>query len=402
MLTAQRLIASAYGVKSERFGLMMPPVVPGTKPRRLLVLANSMWNIANFRRELVIALAEQGWELEVAVPDPPNDPPDLPVTGLHSFRLDRGGLNPLLDAATFKGLFDLMERRRPDAVVGFTMKPNIYGAAAARLLHIPFVPNVSGLGTAFIRGGLLGMLVTTLARVAFGSCPAILFQNPEDRDLFIAKRIATSGQAMLVPGSGIDLVRFAPSALPAADTLNILFVGRLIGDKGLRELASASRILKQNGVRCRVQLLGAMDPENRTAIAKPELEAWIADGLVDYLGEADDVRPSIASADAVILPSYREGLSRSLLEAAAMARPLIASDVPGNRELVRDGDTGILFRVRDPNSLADAIARFAAMSPLDRQQMGQRARRIVETGYTVDRVIDSYATLLDRLVPANR
>jgi glycosyltransferase involved in cell wall biosynthesis len=200
----------------------------------------------------------------------------------------------------------------------------------------------------------------------------------------------------LLPGSGIDLDRFAPAPQPVGPP-TFLLIARLLGDKGVREFVAAARSLRAQLPDARFQLLGPIDEGNRTAIARAELDEWIAQGAVDYLGETDDVRPYVSEASAVVLPSYREGLPRSLLEAAAMARPLIATDVPGCREVVEDGVNGILCQARDADSLAKAMKTLAEAPVSKRSEMGEAARRKVQDQFSETIVIRAYLDALDTL-----
>ncbi|MCW3797073.1 glycosyltransferase family 4 protein [Sphingomonas sp. BN140010] len=366
------------------------------KPR-LVVAANSFWNLRNFRGGLIRGLAGAGFALTLVAPDAENQA-GLPGRGI-ALPMRSDGLNPLADTRLLSAFVALLKRERPVALLSWTAKPNIYGALAARLAGIPALPNVSGLGTAFIRGGLLQQLLSSLYRAAFARCPAVFFQNGEDLDLFVAKRLVRREQARLLPGSGVDLARFATHPMPAdGGLLRLLFVGRLLGDKGVRELVAAARILKREQAPVSVQLLGFAGVANRTAITGAELEGWVRDGLVDYLGHADDVRPALAQAHGVVLPSYREGLPRSLLEAAAVGRPLLASDVPGCRDVVADEVNGYLFPVRSPEGLADAIRRWLRLSPAERAAMGEAARRTVEQRFSEEQVVTAYLRELDALV----
>ena len=238
--------------------------------------------------------------------------------------IDRAGLNPLADLRLLMRYRTLLKRLRPAAYLGYTIKPNIYGSFAAASLGIPALPNVSGLGTAFIRGGPLQAIVTRLYRVGFARAPVVFFQNAEDRSLFVSRRIVRQTQARVLPGSGVDLEHFAPAPSHGGPS-TFLFIGRLLRDKGVVEFVEAARSLRPEHPEARFQLLGPVDEGNRTAIRQSR-DRFVARRRRRraYLGTTDDVRPFIAAASAVVLPSYREGLPRSLLEAAAMARPLIA------------------------------------------------------------------------------
>jgi glycosyltransferase involved in cell wall biosynthesis len=308
-------------------------------------------------------------------------------------RIDRSGLNPVADLmllATYRGL---LKRLRPAAYLGYTIKPNVYGSWAAGRLGIPAIPNVSGLGTAFIRNGPLQHIVTRLYRLGFQRAPFVFFQNDEDRRLFVERRLIRDGQARVVPGSGVDLDRFTP-APPVEGPPTFLLIGRLLRDKGVVEFVDAARRLLPDMPDARFQLLGPIDEDNRTAISQAELDSWVGQGVVEYLGSSNDVRPFIASATAVVLPSYREGLPRSLLEAAAMERPLIATDVPGCRQVVEDGADGYLCRVRDSESLAAAMRRMAELPREQRIAMGKQARNRVQERFSEEFVIRAYLDVL--------
>jgi glycosyltransferase involved in cell wall biosynthesis len=317
-------------------------------------------------------------------------------------RIDRSGLNPLRDARLFLDYLRLFHRYAPDFYLCYTAKPNIYGSLASRLAGVRSLPNVSGLGTAFISDGLLSRFVGLLYRFAFRGCPVVFFQNPEDVDLFVARNIIRPGQARLLPGSGVDLAHFKPVPPPDDDQLRFLFIGRLLGDKGVREFVDAARLVKREWPEWRFQLLGALDQGNRSGIGADELTHWIQEGVIEHLDHCDDVRPHIAAATAVVLPSYREGLPRSLLEAAAMARPLIASDVPGNRQLVEHGVNGLLCEVRNAQSLADAVRQVGAMGASERAKMGKAGRALAERDYGEEKVITAYLEAMAQLAPAAR
>jgi glycosyltransferase involved in cell wall biosynthesis len=363
--------------------------------RTIVISANSIWNIVNFRGGLLKALAAQG--IKVVIATPQGDPGKLPGE-VRNLPIDRSGLNPLADALLAYRYFRLLREVRPCALLSFTIKPNIYGAIAARLAGVPSVANVSGLGTAFLKGGWFSRFVDILYRLAFARSHAVFFQNRDDRDLFLSRSLVTAANARLLPGSGIDLDRFAPAKPLGSEAPVFLFIGRLLADKGIREFVEAAQQTKARFPGVRFQLLGGLDPGNRTAVGEEELNQWVAEGTVEYLGPTEDVRSFIAEASAVVLPSYREGLPRSLLEGGAMARPLIATDVPGCRDIVEDGVTGLLCQVRSASSLAGAMARFAQMGVDQRQALGEAARRKVEAEFDERLVIEAYWEVLKPLI----
>ena len=372
-----------------------------TLSKTIVLSANSDWNIANFRVGLIEALRGAGYDPVVVAPkDPAADARmrDLDVERV-SLRIDRSGLNPVADLKLLTTYRRLLEQRRPAAYLGYTIKPNVYGCCAAGSLGVPAIPNVSGLGTVFIQKGPLQHFVTTLYRIAFSRSPVVFFQNGEDRQLFVDRRIIRAGQGRVLPGSGVDLSRFAPALQPKGAPI-FLFVGRLLRDKGVVEFVQAAEFLRASLPEARFQLLGPIDEDNRSAISRAEIEAWVAKGVIEYLGTTDDVRPPIAAATAVVLPSYREGLPRSLLEGAAMARPLIATDVTGCRQVVEDGANGYLCAARNSASLAGAMQRMAELPAGERLAMGKAARRKVQDEFDEGRVISAYLDVLEDIVAA--
>lgn len=367
-------------------------------PPIVVLSANLAWNIVNFRGALIRGLKEGGYEPVVIAPRDPAMDARMAELGVEQIALnvDRSGVNPFADLRLLRQYRQIFKRLRPVAYLSFTIKPNIYGAMAASALGVPAIPNVSGLGTAFIRAGPLQLIVTRLYRLAFRKAATVFFQNPDDRELFIDRRIVELERTRLVPGSGVDLKRFVPAPQPDGPP-TFLLVSRLLRDKGVVEFIEAARLVRAQMPTARFQLLGPIDEGNRTAISRSDLDRWQRNGVIEYLGAADDVRPYIAAASAVVLPSYREGLPRSLLEAGAMARPLIATDVPGCREVVDDGVNGYFCNPADPGSLASAMKKFAELPIEARAAMGAASRRKVHDRFSEDIVVGTYLDVLNSL-----
>lgn len=342
----------------------------------VVLTANSCWNIVNFRRGLIDDLQAAGYRIAVLAPDDGHGDKLLHSgIALISLQIDNKGLSPLRDARLIARYRRELRRIAPAALLSFTVKPNIYGSLAAASLGIPVINNISGLGTAFIAGGWLERLVSLLYRAALRRSATVFFQNRDDQELFLARRLVTPRQARLLNGSGVDLVEFAPRPAPAArGGPRFLLVARLLWDKGVAEFVEAARIVRRTVPSARFALLGAIGVDNRTAVPLEAVETWVRDGVIDYLGERDDVRPHLAAADCVVLPSYREGLPRTLIEAAAMGRPAIATDVPGCRAAIDDGVTGLLCEARSGRALAEAMIAFAALDVAARDAMGRQAR----------------------------
>lgn len=364
----------------------------------VVVCANSTWTVWHFRRAVVAALLEDGHRVTVLAP---RDDSAHALAGLGcrivGLAMNPKGLNPLDGALLVLRLRRHLKADPPDAILGFTIKSNIFGAIAADGLGIPFVPNVTGLGTAFLSGLLLRTIAKTLYRFAFRHVPAVFFQNPDDRDLFITEGLVRPTQARLLPGSGIDLDHFSAVAMPITDSPTFLMIGRLLRDKGVFEFVEAARILRNVHPNIRFQLLGELAAANRSAISRATLDGWLQEGVVEYLGTVEDVRPVIANADCVVLPSYREGAPRALIEAAAMARPIIATDVPGCRAVLDDGISGLLCKVRDATDLAAVLLRFLDLPREVRACMGQAGRRKMEQEFDQRRVVQAYREVVSAI-----
>ncbi|GAB5374244.1 MAG: glycosyltransferase family 4 protein [Acuticoccus sp.] len=361
------------------------------RSRKILLVANAAWNLANFRARLIGALTAAGDEVVAAAP-PDAATARLAALGCRTVPLamDPRGTSAARDLALLVRLARLVRTERPDVVLTYTIKPNIYGALAARLAGVPVVATVTGLGTAFLAPGAAAMVARPLYRLAFAGAATVVFQNAADRDVFVNGRLVAERRTALVPGSGVDLARFRPAPIPADGPPRFLFVGRLLAEKGVGEFVEAARRIGRQ--RARFALLGEA-PEG--AALPPAVAAAIADGTVTHLGAVTDVRPHIAQAHAVVLPSYREGTSRALLEAAAMARPLIASDVPGCREALSHGGNGLLCAPRDGAALASAMAAFLALGDAARAAMGRASRQIAETRFDEEIVVARMTAAID-------
>jgi glycosyltransferase involved in cell wall biosynthesis len=375
------------------------PTRPAPEPPIVLVTANSSWNIVNFRMPLLKALVDAGYRPVIAAPADRYSR-QLVDQGFefHDLPINRSGMNPVADGLLVVRYLRLLRATGAGAVLSFTIKPNIYGSIAARIAGAAPVPNVSGLGTAFIGRPWLEDLAVRLYRLAFRRSKVVFFQNDEDFALFLERKIVAREQARRVPGSGVDLERFRPEPGDGEGPVTFLFIGCLLRDNGIREFAEAARLLRQKLPDSRFQILGELDAGNRTAVQPEELQCWVDSKQIEYLGHADDVRPFIRQATAVVLPSYREGLPRALLEAAAMGKPLVAADAPGSRDVVIDGITGILCTARRADSLAKAMERIALMPRAERQLLADAARARVEERFSEKVVIRTYLDALEDIL----
>lgn len=369
----------------------------------ILMTANAAWNIWNFRRPLVEALQADGHRITLLAPSD-DTVHDLERLGCRVRPLEMSvkGLNPLEDLRLQRNFARIFQDERPDAVLSYTIKNNVFGALAAKSVGVPFLPNVTGLGTAFLSGKLLQIVTEQLYQRSFAGLPVVFFQNEDDRDLFLDRGLVKAYQAQLLPGSGIDLDRFAPVPMPAPDTPPVfLMIARLLRDKGVVEFVEAARQVKIRHPEARFRLLGAVGSANRSAVDRSTLEGWVSEGVVEYLGTTPDIRPAIAAASCVVLPSYREGAPRTLIEAAAMARPVIATDVPGCRAVVDNWVSGFLCDVRSADGLSAVMERFLALPTDAQREMGAAGRAKMVREYDQALVVNAYRAALLQITGAN-
>lgn len=371
----------------------------------LAIAANTSWSLVNFRTNLLARLQEEGYRLVALVPE------DEGVEGLRALGLDvvpisvqSRGVSITADLRLLARYWRALGKLKPAAFLGYTVKPNIYGTIAARLRGIPAVNNITGLGTGFGAGGALERIVSTLYRLALRQSRAVFFLNSEDRAIFVTRKLVRPEQAILLPGEGIDLEHFSPQPRTGPTELTFLLAARLIWEKGVGEYVAAARQLRARGKPMRFRLLGFVDPADKSAVPSSDLEAWEREGLVEFGGAASDVRPHIAAADCVVLPSwYKEGVPRVLMEAAAMERPIITTDAPGCRETVDDGQNGFLCEAASVDSLVEAMSKIAERSEDARRAMGRAGRAKMERRFDEELVIANIlARLGDILRPRKR
>lgn len=359
---------------------------------KLLLISSYFDSIPKFRGELIRELMFNG--VDVFAMAPLGGVKDLDVSlgslrgvGFLDVALDRNGVNPCVDFVCFLDIYRKIFSVRPQVVLGYTAKPVIYGLLAAWLARVPRrYALVTGLGYGFTgaRKGLLQAVLLFLYRFSLARAHKVFFQNPDDENFFRQIGVLPNYiPSVVVNGSGVDIGAYSPMPLPVKSSV-FLLVGRLLGDKGVREFAEAARRVKACIPGTRFLLAGWIDT-NPDAIGQDELDGWIADGTIEFLGKLDDVRPAIAAASVYVLPSYREGTPRTVLEAMAMGRPIITTDAPGCRETVIDGDNGYLVPVQSVDALVEAMMKFIH-DPTLAPRMGKRSREIAEEKYDVHKV----------------
>ena len=359
---------------------------------KIAIVANSAWYLANFRLTLFERLRSSGHQV-VAISPIDRHAARLALNGFRhiEWRMEASSRNPLKEWLAVRHLARLLEELDAEVIFSYTPKANIYCGLALRRSSCVFVPNVSGLGYAFVKQNPLARLVKSLYRFSLSVASQVFFQNETDRSLFVRAGLVENRSTVRLPGSGVNLTRFLAVPLPLAQRRIILFVGRMLVDKGVIDLIKAARRLAHRQQELEVWLLGPSGAAHPNAISQSQIESWVREGVVRYLGETDDVRPIIARADAVVLPSiYREGVPRSLLEAAAMGRPTITYDMPGCRDAVSAGVTGWICESCDVAGLTAAIQAFMNTPPHLLRAMGVRAREKMEREFDEELVLKAY------------
>ncbi|WP_299231254.1 glycosyltransferase family 4 protein [uncultured Halomonas sp.] len=362
----------------------------------VVLVSNSSWYLYNFRRGTLLGLRDAGYRVIGLAPFDDYTYRLVEELGVEHWPLAMEGKNTRMlgEGRSLVALVAALRKANPVFVFNFTVKANIYSGLACRLLGIPYANNVSGLGTAFLHDSWLFRRVRWLYGFANRGARRVFFQNHEDHALFMAHGLLDETPTMVLPGSGVDSVRFAFSPLPSRRPFTFVMIARLLGDKGVREYVQAAERVKAEHPDTRFLLIGPLGASNRTAIDAAEVYAWQAAGVVEYQGEQQDVRPWIKQAQVLVLPSYREGMPRTVLEAAAMGRPAIVSDVPGCRQSVVAGETGWLCEVRCADSLALRMRECLAMSPERLQQAGSAARKRIEQEFDERLVVTAALGLL--------
>lgn len=361
---------------------------------KILIMANSLDGLFGFRRELLEQLISDGYEVIVSAPEGMRQE-DIKRLGCQVIvtPMERRGTNPLKDLALCNHYRKLIKKERPDVVLTYTIKPNVYGGLACRLTRTPYLANVTGLGTAVENGGLLAVLTKSLYRMGLKKANCVFFQNQANRQLFIDQHIV-GGKTQLLPGSGVNLEQHCFEPYPAEDTpVRLTFVGRIMRDKGIGELLEAAENVKKMHPEVQFDLIGSFD-ENYQEMVQENVDS----GTVNYLGSKSDMHPYYRDSWAVLMPSYHEGTSNVCLEAASTGRPVLASLVPGCQETFDDGVSGIGFAAKSAVALQETIEKFLALSYEQKAAMGAAGRKKMEREYDRQQVIDAYLEEINIIV----
>lgn len=345
---------------------------------RIALVSNSIWNIYNFRLPVIRELQAAGYQVLVIAPvdefvSALSEEKNLEIIPVN--HLDRDSTALWRNVALWFELLRIYRKANPDLIFHYTIKPNIFGNLAAAVLKIPSVCVVTGLGYTFLHKGWLQSLTAWLYRFSFQYAKKVIFENPSDAVLMTEKNLVAGARTVVVPGCGVDLQHFSPNGiLPQVDKTVFTFIGRLLADKGIREFVTAARAVKEKVPNVEFWVLGGLDDSNPAHVHRTELVEWVKNGIVQYKGTSSDVRAHIAKSDWIVLPSYREGLSRVLLEGMAMGKPLVTSDTPGCRETVEVGKNGFLSPVKDASALTKVLLHCCSLDKSTVRAMGNYGR----------------------------
>lgn len=363
---------------------------------RIAIIANSAWNLHNFRRGITNALVAEGHEVFLVAPSDGTSRllDDLPATFLPLKNLQRSGTSSVKDLTLLMELYRLYRTNQIDLALLFTAKPVIYGSVAARWAGVKCISTLTGLGYSFLRSSLQADCMKLMYRFALRKAHAVIYHNPDDRSMLLKANVCRRGDSYVVGGSGLPLAEYPLRPYSEAVEGRFIFVGRLLADKGIREFVAAAKIARRENKGLTFQVVGSPDPGNPASISKRELQAWVNEGEVEFIGQVDDVRPYLAQAQVIVLPSYREGCPRSLLEAGATGRAMIGTDVAGIREVVTPGESGWLIPRKQVRALADTMILAASEGNLER--FGLYARQHIERKFSEANVVHTYLRLIGR------
>ena len=349
---------------------------------KIAIIANSSAGLFNFRQELIRSLSKENEVLAIT----PNNGSISEIEALGcrviEIPVDRRGMNPIKDFSLFMRYNNILKLEKPELVITYTIKPNLYGGAAAKRLGIPYAGNITGLGTALQGNGVLKKVIIRMYKKAFRKAKVVFFENEENRDFFVNEGIVNHNKTCLLAGAGVNLNRFVVLDYPNGEKTRFLFMGRVMKEKGIEELFSAMERLIDDGFDCELNILGSFEENYKEKIKRYEHEGWLK-----YYGFQRDVRPYIENSHCFVLPSWHEGMANTNLECAASARPIITTNIPGCMEAVVENVSGFLVEKKNEMSLYEAMKRFLMLSYEERKKMGLYGRKHMELVFDKNEVV---------------
>lgn len=369
--------------------------------KKILISINTSWNIINFRLGLLKALQKDGFDIVVLAPkDKYSELFEEQGFQYYEIEMNNKGTNPVEDFKLIISYYKVLKKIKPDLILNYTIKPNIYGTIAASLLNIPTINNIAGLGTLFVKENFVTKIAKYLYKYSQSKAKFIFFQNNEDYDLFIAEKLVDKNKCGILPGSGVDTNKFVPILNEKKDDkLRFLLISRMLWDKGVGQYVEVARELKKKYPNIEFQLLGFLDVSNKSAISKEQMDIWVKEGIVNYLGTSDNVKSEISQSDCIVLPSfYREGTPRTLLESASMAKPIITTNNIGCKDVVDHNINGYLCEIKNSKDLEVQIEKMINLSEEERVNMGKKGREKIINQFDETIVIEKYLKEINKIL----
>ena len=371
------------------------------KKKKIAVIENGLFSTYTMREGLMQRLLKEGYDVTILT-HTNSFVSQVEKTGLHVMNIGSGNLNPWKVLKYIFNLYSALKKIQPDVCLTFSIRPAIWGNFITRHLNIPTITNITGVGPLFTSKNLAYRIARSIYRHALQKTRKVFFQNFDDMNLFLQKKFVRKEIAERVPGSGVDYQKFSPITNAKTDEENFifLFIGRLIKDKGIFEFVEAARVIRKKFPNIIFNVIGPFWHQNlkSNTITKSDLQNWIVEGIIDYQGEKKDIRKFIAEADCIVLPSYREGTSNILLEAASMEKPIITTNTTGCKETVEDEVTGFLCKVKDAEDLADKMEKMYLLSEEDRKTMGRKGRQKIIKEFDKQIVINAYLKAIHEIL----
>ncbi|MFW3405385.1 glycosyltransferase family 4 protein [Aliarcobacter butzleri] len=368
--------------------------------KKIAIVVNNSWYAWNMRANLGFAFQNQGYKVVFICPYDKYSGNIKEHFEYIDIEVNTKGTNPIEDLKTIYRYYKTYKKVKPDIVLQYTIKPNIYGTIAASLLQIPTINNIAGLGTLFIKQNIVTKIAKWLYKISQKKATKVFFQNQDDFKMFVDEGLVQKEKCDVLPGSGVDIEKFKPVEKKDDDgVFRFLLVSRMLWAKGIQEFVDTAKIIKEKYDNVEFQLLGHLDMKSPTAISKQQMDIWVTDGYVNYLGSSDDVRVEIAQTDCIVLPSfYREGTPRILLESASMEKPIITTDNVGCRDAVDDGVNGYLCEIKNVQDLAHKMEMMLNLPEDERKAMGQAGRKKIVKGFDEKIVINKYLVIIEGIL----
>ena len=373
---------------------------------KIAIVANSTWNIYNFRLGLIKQLKLEGFRVVVIAPvdEYIHYLSEIYFTKHIALKnLNPQSKNPFNDLALCQELYSIYKKEQPDLILHYTIKPNIYGNLAARWAGIPTISTLTGLGYTFLHGKSTKYFIRRLYKIALRKTHKAIFHNQDDQVLFEHLRLIKKGKGAVIPGSGVDTDFFYPAPEQKKGKFIFLFIGRLLYDKGIAEFVEAAKLIRKVAHNMECWVVGQLNAKNPAAVSKDQLQNWLENKEIRYFGSSKDIRKYLNQADVFVLPSYREGMPRAVLEAMSCEKPIITTETPGCRDTVQEGQNGYLVPVKDSMALAEAMLKVYHHSESEIQLMGKKSRELVLNQFDEKIIIKSYLELIYNILsPKNR